>query len=168
MSWRRAARRPIPACVAAALAAGAVACSAGPVRVDRPRPAPQAAAACANLHAALPDELDGLHRRSTDPDSPLTAAWGDPAIIMRCGVGMPAAYRPTSQLYTINGVDWLPEQLTNGYVFTTMGRATGVELTVPHQHAPEINPVADMSLIVKDRVPVAPSASPSAAPTPTR
>jgi Protein of unknown function (DUF3515) len=168
VSWRRTARSPLPACFAV-LAAAAAGCSAGPVRADPPRPTGQAAAACANLHAALPDKLEGQPRRGTEPESPLTAAWGDPAIVMRCGVGVPAAYRPTSQLYTVNGVDWLPEELTNGYLFTTMGREAGVELAVPHQHAPEINPVADLSLLVKERVPgTRPSASPSAAPTPSR
>jgi hypothetical protein len=162
------ARRPGPVLLAgvAVLAAALSSCGPGRVRADPPRPDTRAAAACADLHAALPGKLDGHPRREVRPGSDLTAAWGDPPIVLRCGVGVPGAYRPTSQLYTVNDVDWLPERLSKGYVFTTVGRAAGVELTVPDRYSPENNPVADMSLLVARQVPV--SATPSSAPAPTR
>ena len=37
----------------------------------------------------------------------------------------------------VNGIDWLPEQLSNGYRFTTSGRAYYIEVTVPSDYAPE-------------------------------
>jgi Protein of unknown function (DUF3515) len=156
----------VPAAVlTAALLVGTLAsCSQRPVRTQPPPPptAP-AAEACARLHAALPDSLDGHRKRDTKPASGLTAAWGDPPIILHCGVPVPAAYGPAAQLYTINGVDWFAEELTAGYVFTTIGREAGVELTVPDDYKPEVNPVVDLSVVVARTVPV----SPTAPPTPT-
>ncbi|KWX09858.1 hypothetical protein TR74_07120, partial [Carbonactinospora thermoautotrophica] len=91
--------------------------------------------------------------RRVTTDSPLVAAWGDPPIVLRCGVPVPAAYQPTSQVVTINGVDWFPEQLTRGYVFTTVGRVANVEVSVPDAYAPEVNPLVDLAGAVADKVP---------------
>jgi hypothetical protein len=146
--------------LAAALLGRALFGPARPVRVEEPRPPEPVAAACARLVSDLPDELDGHPRRRVEPGSDRTAAWGDPPIVLRCGVPVPAAYGPTAQLYTINGVDWFAEELTAGYVFTTVGRRANVEVTVPDEHAPEVNPVADISLVVARDVPPAPSPSP--------
>ncbi|KWW99636.1 hypothetical protein LI90_1275 [Carbonactinospora thermoautotrophica] len=125
-----------------------------PVRITVPAPPPaDAARACAALHHALPRKLDGQDRRRVTTDSPLVAAWGDPPIVLRCGVPVPAAYQPTSQVVTINGVDWFPEQLTRGYVFTTVGRVANVEVSVPDAYAPEVNPLVDLAGAVADKVP---------------
>ena len=91
--------------------------------------------------------------RSTEPDSPSTAAWGDPAIVLRCGVPRPAALTRTAQLVSVNGVDWFAEELTGGYVFTTYGRQAYVEVTVPDDYAPEIGPVTELSSSVAEAVP---------------
>jgi hypothetical protein len=122
------------------------------------------AAGCARLAAALPDSLDGHARRKTTPRSVTTAAWGDPPIVMRCGVGVPAAYSPVSEQYVINGVAWLPERLTKGFLFTTVGRVPGVELAVPDHYQPEINPLTDLATVVGRQIP--PAAGP-ASPTAT-
>jgi len=104
--------------------------------------------ACAQLTAELPDRVVDQSSRSTTPDSPLTAAWGDPAILLRCGVPRPAALTATSQLVSVNDVDWFAEELTAGYVFTTVGRSPSVEVTVPDDYAPEIAPVTELSAVV--------------------
>ena len=44
--------------------------------------------ACEELVAALPDSVSDQPRRDTE-GNPLGAAWGDPAIVLRCGVGVP-------------------------------------------------------------------------------
>ena len=104
--------------------------------------------ACAALTDELPDRVVDQPPRSTTPDSPLTAAWGDPAILLRCGVPRPPALTATSQLVSVNGVDWFAEELTAGYVFTTVGRSPYVEVTVPDDYAPEIAPVTELSAAV--------------------
>ena len=114
--WRpeRATARRSTAGVSSAASAVAVAftstllleCLRGPGRGPASSVTP---AACAALAAELPKRLAGQDRRTTEPDSPSTAAWGDPPISLRCGVDRPAAYQPTSELVAIDTIDWLPE-----------------------------------------------------------
>lgn len=97
--------------------------------------------------------MSGQALRETGPESSLTAAWGDPAIVVRCGVPRPAALEPTSQLTSVNGVDWFAEELTGGYLFTTYGRQTYVEVSVPADYAPEIAPVTELTTAVAATIP---------------
>jgi hypothetical protein len=135
-------------------------CSRG-VPVLPPDPAPEGAAAyaCADLKSRYPALVAGHATTATTPTSSNVSAWGDPAIIARCGVPVPAALTPTSQLITINGVDWLPEQLERGYLFTTVGRSPAVEVTVPDVYAPESDALVDLTSAVST-LPLT-SASPS-------
>ena len=71
--------------------------------------------------------------RATTPASPLTAAWGDPAAVLRCGVPRPAGLSPTSDVIEVEGVAWFLVESAKGYTFTTVGRTANVELTVPAQ-----------------------------------
>lgn len=117
---------------------------------------PAAAQACAQLEAALPGRLDPAGaRREVTPESLLTAAWGDPPVSLRCGVPIPVALRPDSVLVTVNGIDWLPEELTDGYLLTTVGRVANVELTVPQEQGPAPGVAADLAEQIKQTVPVA-------------
>lgn len=83
-------------------------------------PPPQAPPACAELVAALPDTVDGAGTRPTSPQSAATAAWGEPPIVLRCGVARPAAVTPTSVLLEVDGIGWFPEPLEAGTVFTAV------------------------------------------------
>lgn len=131
--------------------------------MDPPQPGPAVEQACAALGAELPDRLDGQERRATAPESDLTAAWGEPAITLRCGVARPAELTPTSDLVTVDGVDWLPIRLTNGYRFVATGRPAYVQVDVPADHAPEINAVVDLAGPIARALPV--NAGPAASPT---
>lgn len=131
----------------------------GPVEVQPPDVAPGADGAsttqvCADVMADLPDTVAGKESRDTEPASDLTAAWGKPAIVLRCGVPTPEALDPTSQLITVNGVDWFPEELTGGYLFTSYGRTTNIEVTVPADYSPEIGPVTELSEAVASADPL--------------
>jgi hypothetical protein len=143
--------------VAALLLAG---CSRG-VAVPVPDPAPEGAAAyaCAELKSRFPALVLGRPTTATTPTSSYTSAWGDPAIVVRCGVPVPAALTPTSQLITVNGIDWLPEQLERGYLFTTVGRAPAVEVSVPDAYRPESDALVDLAPAV--------AGIPAASPSPT-
>jgi len=121
--------------------------------IDPPQPAPEVAAVCQQLNQALPDQVEGEIPRETEPTSDLTAAWGSPPIVLRCGVGQPAAFQPTSEVATVDGVDWFPEELPEGYVFTTWGRTVNVEVTVPDDYAPEVNPLVDLAPAIKVTIP---------------
>lgn len=116
-------------------------------------PAASAVSACTALAGELPETLFDQDRRQTSPTSTFTAAWGEPAIVLRCGVPRPDALTATSQLISVNDVDWFPEELTEGYAFTTYGREAFVEVTVPDDYAPEVGPVTELSGVVADSVP---------------
>lgn len=110
-----------------------VAGCSGAVKVDLPAGA--AAPACARVAQALPRTLLQQHRRDTDPSSPALAAWGDPAIVLRCGVPTPG---PTTDLCTaVDGVDWVARPISGGYDFTTYGRTPAIQVLVPKRYAPE-------------------------------
>jgi hypothetical protein len=132
-------------------------CSAG-LAVPLPSPPPIGAAAytCSALHGGLPEEVLGHGVTATTPKSPLTSAWGQPPIVFRCGVATPKALTPTSQLLTVDGVDWLPEKQTQGYLFTTVGRSVNVEVAVPDAYSPEADALADLSPAIARLDPVAP------------
>jgi hypothetical protein len=124
-----------------------------PVAVDAPAVTGAAADACHALAAELPSDLSAGSRRSTSPQSELTAAWGSVPVVLRCGVDQPVALTPTSQLTTIDGVDWLPERGDGGVRFTTVGLVANVEVTVPGTYAPEARVVAELSSAVARAVP---------------
>ncbi|WP_018655303.1 DUF3515 domain-containing protein [Actinomadura flavalba] len=137
--------------VAAGLLAG---CAEGAVRV--PAPAADAAAArlCEGLR--LPESVAGQKRRDTDPDSALTAAWGKPAIALRCGVPRPAALRPESQLQTINGLDWFGLPADRPVTWTAVGRQAYVEVTVPARYAPPGDVLIELGDAITSTVPPRP------------
>jgi hypothetical protein len=160
-------RHPLSAAtllVAATLLCG---CASG-LDVPPPAPVPTGAAAytCSALHGRLPDEVGGHTVTATKPNSQYTSAWGNPAIVLRCGVPTPSALTATSQLLSVDGVDWLPEQLTAGYLFTTVGREVNVEVSVPDAYTPESDALADLSPVIAAMDPSRdPTVSPSPAPS---
>ncbi|MEU5113217.1 DUF3515 domain-containing protein [Streptomyces longwoodensis] len=106
-----------------------------------PRPGARAAALCRTLDGALPATVDDESREDPEPASQLTAGWGNPAIILRCGVPRPPkmvdpsvsqGLDPDAVAGGVDGVDWLMEKADGGaYRFTTASRLAYVEVTVP-------------------------------------
>ena len=86
---------------------------------------------CAQVIVALPLEVGGQPQRATESAENNVAAWGDPPIVLTCGIDLPAAYEPTSTLADASGISWLPEPLDNGTLFTTIGRNPRVQVAVP-------------------------------------
>ena len=99
-----------------------------------------AAAPCTKLLSALPVSLNGLASRPALSTSPYVVAWGQPAVVLRCGVGKPAGLVPGSDKLTINtnGVFYWVEPQKKQVVWTAIDRAAFVEVTVPavYQAAP--------------------------------
>jgi len=119
------------------------------VAVAPPSPGPTPAAACADLATHLPDRVHALSRREVTPPSPLTAAWGDPPIVLRCGVPRPAALRADSTVLSVNGVDWFAQNLTRGTRFTTTGRVAYVQVDVPEDYTSPTDALADLTEAVR-------------------
>lgn len=153
----RSALAPLLVTVVALVVTG---CSAEPVRTEPPRPEPAAAAACEDLAERLPDAIEEGERRTVEPESPYTAAWADPAIVLSCGVAEPPEYEPTSELVIINAVDWLVVEHADHYSFFATGRVAWVRVDVPADYAPPTFALTELSDVVA-RIPL--TAGPSAA-----
>lgn len=125
-------RRPrlIPA--AGALAAlGALAGCASPVPVEAAPAAadPLCAEIMVSLRSGSLDELADRPRRATTAQS--TAAWGDPPVLLRCGVPTPGP--TTDACVRVDGVDWVLDESGERPAFTTYGRVPAVEVSLPPQ-----------------------------------
>ncbi len=130
---RAAARLVGTACLTACLGTGLVltACSSA-VSVA---PAPDAAdPVCARVMAAAPEEVAGGARRETTAQSAL--AWGDPAVVLRCGVASPGPSADCLGVETDGAVvDWIRTTGSDATTFTAYGRDPSIEVAVPAELA---------------------------------
>ncbi len=94
-------------------------------------------------------------RREVTPNSPLTAAYGDPPVGVRCGVPQPAGLGPEALLITVDDVDWFAEELSSGWRMTTVGRVAAVEITVDAVHGPAPSVAADLTPAITKTIPPA-------------
>ncbi|MGY1857336.1 DUF3515 domain-containing protein [Modestobacter sp. SYSU DS0290] len=103
-----------------------------PVEVDTPDVTPEAELACPVLMEQLPLELAGETSRMVDSDSLFAYAWGDPAIVLVCGVDPPAGYQVGTSAIQVNGVQWFVDTADPDVnVWTTVDRLVPVEVRVP-------------------------------------
>lgn len=119
-------------------------CAADPVAVDVPEMSQRDAVACRDLVAALPDEVDGQERRAISGDDGLVAAWGDPAIVLRCGVPRPADFTDTATCIQANGTGWyvpddvlLADDESLDVTMTAVGVRPRVEVFLPGDYRPD-------------------------------
>jgi hypothetical protein len=106
---------------------------------------PSPPAACTAVLAALPATLDGHQRRDvTEPARSSARAWGDPAIVVRCGVDRPASYTPTGDCLVIDDIEWYVEPATGGTIFTVVGADPRVEVSVPAAYSPPSDVLVDV------------------------
>ncbi|MFC4560296.1 DUF3515 domain-containing protein [Nocardiopsis mangrovi] len=126
--------------------------------VEVPVPDPQGAAAeqCRALVEGAPDELFGEARATVEPESPYTAAWGDPPIALRCGVERPAGLLPDSELMVVDDIAWLPQPPDRPTLYTAVGREAYVEMTVPPSYGPPAEALVAVSALIADGVPALP------------
>ena len=126
-----------------------------PLPVEVPPVTPEADASCPALMAALPLELAGEPSRPVQSDTPYAYAWGEPPIVLVCGVDRPAGLEPTSPLIQINGVNWFvdtgdPEQV----VWTAVDRPVHVQVTVSADT--DSAPVTALCRVINDTLPLQP------------
>ncbi|MBV7697971.1 DUF3515 domain-containing protein [Streptomyces sp. TRM70350] len=127
-----------------------------------PSPSPAVTKLCRNLDKALPRTVDGLSRNDPEPESVLTAGWGSPVIILRCGVERPPKMidpkvaegrDPDAVAGGVNGVDWLQEERDGGgYRFTSANRKAYVEVSVP-EGRDSAAVLVDVASAVKSAIP---------------
>jgi hypothetical protein len=82
---------------------------------------------CAEVSVLLPENVAGFDRVWTDAQG--TGAWGDPTIVLRCGVEPPA---PSDLVCTTIGtVDWLVlDQEADRQRLVTYGREPALEVII--------------------------------------
>jgi hypothetical protein len=129
-----------------------------PVQVDTPEVTPAADLACPVLMGQLPLELAGETSRLVDSDTPYAYAWGDPAVVLICGVDPPAGYVVGASTLLISGVEWFVDTSDpDVVVWTTVDRNVPVQVRVP---------ASTDSASVTALCPIIATALPYTAPTP--
>ncbi len=116
-----------------------VAGSSAPQRADLPvlpvqvpPVTPAAEAACPAVMKSLPLELMGEQSRRVDSDSPFAYAWGDPPVVLVCGVDRPAGWVVGESALQINGVQfYVDTHDPDATVWTAVDRSVYVEIRVP-------------------------------------
>lgn len=141
-----------------ALLITAVGCSSGDDSATAAVPSPNATVTklCRNLDEELPRTVDGLDREDPRPASELTAGWGSPAIILRCGVPRPAAMDdPEADGVEVDGVGWLMQQQDDGsFRFTTTLRLAYVEVTIPAERSAHgMAPLVSLAPAIRKTIP---------------
>jgi hypothetical protein len=97
-------------------------------------------AQCPGLLGDLPDTVAGQARRTTS-GSRYAAAWGDPAIVLRCGLARPRDATDSAPCLTRNGLGWTvpPAQLDDlgaDVDLTLAHRTVYVRVHVPAKYRP--------------------------------
>jgi len=145
-------RRWVGAAVLAVAGAVLASCQGrGTVHVDAYPTTRSSELDCAVLLGDLPPRIAGQSRRLVA--GKIAGAWGEPPIVLRCGVEKPASLTPTSQCHEVNGVGWLAERQSDGYLFTTIGRKHYVSLEVPGDYQPEADALVDVADVIARHLP---------------
>ncbi len=126
---------------------------AAPMQVSSPALDGATGRRCAALAEQAPDSVAGADRREVD-SAGVALAWGDPAIVLRCGLPVPSALKPGARCDTIDDVDWFTRETADGFVFVTIGRATTVEVAVPADYEPAGDALVDLGAAVRAALPV--------------
>jgi hypothetical protein len=115
--------------------------------------------ACAALTAALPEQLGGLQRRQLvqgdDPQLAGVAAWGEPAVVLRCGLPTPQELTCSASIQQVDQVAWLPLAGSGATTYLAVDRSVRVALTIPDTET-NTGPWQQMSQIIAATLPVRP------------
>ncbi len=119
---------------------------------------------CPSVIGNLPLTLDDAQARPVRSASPYAVAWGDPPIVLRCGVPRPAELADDSSLLEVNGISWFVQPAGDETLWTAVDREVYVDVRVPSSRAS--GPVALLSGTIGEQLPLV--SAPGGAATPTR
>lgn len=110
---------------------------------------------CAKFLDALPDEVSDASRRRTTGSS-FAAAYGDPAIVVRCGVGVPESFDKFSACQRANDIDWYVEDVedvsedqSRDVLMTTVGRTPSIQVALPADYRPPTTAMIDLEKTIE-------------------
>jgi Protein of unknown function (DUF3515) len=123
------------------LALAVTACGKEPVTIPTLRLTAANEAVCQRVTDALPSSVAQQHRRHTQPAEALGGAWGDPAIVAQCGVGVPRDFSRTAGCQEADGVGWfVPDSEINDQssdvVMSTAGYRPVLQVSIPASYRP--------------------------------
>lgn len=123
---------------------------------------------CTKVLEKLPIDLGKLKPRivHTHPESPAVVAWGDPAVVLRCGADRPKAlHSGSSKQFILGGRSAGPyydvTKGDDGSVYTTVDRAAYVSISVPSSYQGS-DVLPQLSRAIGSALPAVCAASPAA------
>jgi Protein of unknown function (DUF3515) len=135
--------------VCAVVALLAVRLLSGPPAIETGEMTDAEAQACRDLVADLPDTVGGQSAVEVQGDTGYGAAWGDPAIVLTCGVdGIDISDAPPCTV--VDGVGWVvPDEGGDETTFTADGFRPRVRVVVPDDYAPEAEVLTELGGLVR-------------------
>ena len=133
------------------------------VTVSAPTSDAAAEAPCEKVVEKLPVRLGdraprAVHGAKPAVDTTYVVAWGDPPVVLSCGVGRPAALTPTSELFVTgqgqSNVLVLRTSTKSANVFTVVDRAVYVAVQVPTSQT-KSSPLAQLAALIARALPTA-------------
>jgi hypothetical protein len=122
-------------------------CGDSPPEIHSPELSTADAQACRDFVAALPDTLAGEDSVEVTGDTEYGAAWGDPAIVLTCGVGKPADFTDSSSCIEIDDAGWyVPDQVfadmfdgdeTTDVPTTELNHRPRIHVLIPGEYRPD-------------------------------
>jgi Protein of unknown function (DUF3515) len=144
--------RSIVAALSSCLLLGA--CGVGAVDVGAEQPPEGDRDACRLLLNALPQRVADQPGREVEPQDGWGAAWGDPAIVLRCGVAPPDGFDAVATCTTVEGIDWYvpdtPPEANADVTMTTVHREPVIEVSLPAAHWPPAATLVDVADTVRE------------------
>ncbi|MGY1987380.1 DUF3515 domain-containing protein [Blastococcus sp. SYSU DS0669] len=102
------------------------------LELDSPELGPEAEESCTALMSNLPLELAGEPSRRVRSERANVYAWGEPPVVLTCGVERPAGWTVGASAIQINGVQWhVDTSDPEATVWTAVDRPVYVEVRLP-------------------------------------
>lgn len=139
------------------------AAATGPVAVSSIDAPGAAGRYCKELMTALPASLGTAVKRQVIDNVAGTAAWGDPAIVMRCGLPTPAELSCSSALTQVSnangeaGVQWLQLSESGETTYLAADRPVRIAITLPDGTG--TGAIQQMSAVISGIIPARPICS---------
>jgi Protein of unknown function (DUF3515). len=108
--------------------------------------APRIDESCEPILAAAPINILGELQRETTPADAAALAWGDPPIVLACGVRFDVP--PDAQILEVDGIAWVAQSDDAGTVFTTFEADPVIQVRVPAAYRPEVQALTELSALV--------------------